>query len=76
MTGAIDRLTARQLQVVALLADGLRYREVAACLSISARQVQRHVAQAAARLGVRGAYELVAIAVAEGMVPAPGDAGV
>lgn len=70
-TAAIDRLTARQLQVVALLADGLRYREVAACLSISARQVQRHVAQAAARLGVHSAYELAAVAVSEGMVPAP-----
>jgi DNA-binding CsgD family transcriptional regulator len=69
--GTIDRLTARQLQVVALLADGLRYREVAACLSISARQVQRHVAQAAERLGVNGAYELVAVAMSEGMVPDP-----
>jgi len=70
-SAAIDRLTARQLQVVALLADGLRYREVAASLSISARQVQRHVAQAAARMGVHGAYELVAVAVSEGMVPGP-----
>jgi DNA-binding CsgD family transcriptional regulator len=68
---ATGRLTARQLQVVALLADGLRYREVAACLSISARQVQRHVAQAAARLGVHGAYELTAVAVSEGLVPNP-----
>lgn len=68
---AIDRLTARQLQVVALLADGLRYREVAACLSISARQVQRHVAQAVARLGVNGAYELAAVAVSDGLVPEP-----
>ena len=68
---ATDRLTARQLQVVALLADGLRYREIAACLSISKRQVQRHVVQAAARLGVHSAYELAAIAVSEGMVPNP-----
>lgn len=67
----ITRLTARQLQVVALLADGLRYREVAACLSISTRQVQRHVAQAATRLGVHGAYELAAVAVSDGMVPDP-----
>jgi hypothetical protein len=44
---------------------------VAACLSISERQVQRHVAQAAARLGVHGAYELAAVAVSEGMVPDP-----
>lgn len=67
--GGIDRLTARQLQVVALLADGLRYREIAACLSISVRQVQRHVAHAVARLGVRSAYELTSVAVAQGLVP-------
>jgi DNA-binding CsgD family transcriptional regulator len=73
----LDRLTARQLQVVALLADGLRYREVAACLSISEGQVQRHVARAVERLGVRSAAELVTTAVAEGMVPRrdPSDAG-
>jgi DNA-binding CsgD family transcriptional regulator len=63
------RLTARQLQVVALLADGLRHREVAACLSISERQVQRHIADAVARLGLRSAYELAAVAVSEGIVP-------
>lgn len=65
----LARLTARQLQVVALLADGLRYREIGACLSISERQVQRHVADAAARAGVQSAAELAAVAVAEGMVP-------
>jgi DNA-binding CsgD family transcriptional regulator len=65
-----ERLTARQIQVVALLADGLRQREVADCLSISERQVQRHVAEAVARLGLRNAYELAAVAVSEGLVPA------
>jgi DNA-binding CsgD family transcriptional regulator len=68
--GVIDRLTARQLQVVALLADGLRYADIAACLSISVRQVERHVANAIARAGVRTANELVAAAVAERLVPA------
>ena len=63
------RLTARQLQVVALLADGLRYDEAAACLAITTRQVQRHVSNAIERLGVRNANELVAIAVAERIVP-------
>jgi DNA-binding CsgD family transcriptional regulator len=66
----LQRLTARQLQVVALLADGLRYREIAACLAISVRQVERHVAHAIARLGVKSVYELVAVAVREGLVPA------
>jgi DNA-binding CsgD family transcriptional regulator len=71
VTGRTTRLTARQLQVVALLADGLRYDEVAACLAITSRQVQRHVGNAVERLGVRNANELVAIAVAEGVVPRP-----
>lgn len=65
----MSRLTARQLQIVALLVDGLRYREVGACLSISERQVQRHVGNAIARAGVRTANELVAAAVAEGLAP-------
>jgi len=50
----------------------LRYREVAACLSISERQVQRHVAEAVARLGLRNSYDLVATAVADGVVPQHG----
>lgn len=68
--GATGLLTARQLQVVALLADGLRYDEIAACLAISERQVQRHVSNATARLGLRNAHHLTAVAVAEGLVPA------
>jgi DNA-binding CsgD family transcriptional regulator len=69
VAGGIRRLTARQTQVAALLADGLRHREVAACLSISERQVQRHIAAAVARLGLRNAYELAAVAVSAGLVP-------
>jgi len=69
IAGVMGRLTARQLQVTALLVDGLRYREVAACLSITERQVQRHVSNAITRAGVRTANELVAIGVAEGLAP-------
>ena len=67
--GEIARLTARQLQVIALVADGLRYEEVAACLGISAGQVQRHMANAITRLGVRNANALTAVAVSDGLVP-------
>jgi DNA-binding CsgD family transcriptional regulator len=62
------RLTARQAEVAALLADGLRYREIADCLSISVRQVERHVSQAIGRLGVTNAYELVRALVDEGVI--------
>jgi DNA-binding CsgD family transcriptional regulator len=63
----LQPLTARQLEVVALLADGRKYADVAACMAISARQVQRHVADAVRRLGVSNANELVAVAVACGL---------
>ncbi|MDP9433826.1 MAG: helix-turn-helix transcriptional regulator [Actinomycetota bacterium] len=63
------RLTPRQLEVVALLADGLRYVEIGSCLCISTRQVQKHVAAAVSRLGARNANELVALVVAQGLVP-------
>jgi len=65
----LQRLTGRQLEVVALLAQGLRYDAVAASLSISRRQVQRHVREAVQRLEVANANELVAVAIAEGLVP-------
>jgi len=56
-------LTARQLEVLELLAEGLRYSEVAARLWISTRQVQRHAAQAVERAGAVNLCQLVAIAI-------------
>lgn len=73
--GTIDpsnRLTSRELQVVALLADGYRYGDIAARLSISPGQVHRHVASAVERLRVDSISQLVALLVAEGLVEAPG----
>ena len=66
-----NRLTARQLQVAVLIASGVRYRDIAACLSISERQVQRHVGDAIRRLRVKSAGELAAVIVNLGIVPAP-----
>lgn len=63
------RLTARQLQVVALLRDGLRYAEIAACLGITIHQVARLVGQAKARSGAATPSALVARAVAAGILP-------
>jgi DNA-binding CsgD family transcriptional regulator len=71
----IERLTARQLEVVALLLTGMRYGEVAACLGISEGQVQRHVANAVRRAGLRNVNELMAAATAEGLVSDDGDDG-
>jgi DNA-binding CsgD family transcriptional regulator len=66
-----SRLTSRQLEVVVLLRDGLHQYEIAECLSISARQVERLLTEARARVGARNTHELVALAVREGLVPQP-----
>jgi DNA-binding CsgD family transcriptional regulator len=64
------RLTTRQLQVVALLADGLRADEIAQRLGITSSTVYRYVERAKDRTGVASLGELVALAVREGLVPA------
>lgn len=64
------RLTARQLQVVMLAAEGLRHAEIGACLGIQATQVRRHLSKAAQRTGVATTPELVDWARRAGLVPA------
>jgi DNA-binding CsgD family transcriptional regulator len=64
------RLTARQLQVVALLADGLRANQIAQQLGIATSTVYRYVERAKERTGVASRGELVALAIREGLVPA------
>ena len=68
MPGAPADLTGRQLEVLELLATGLRYSEVAVRLSISTRQVQRHAAQAVERAGAVNLCQLVAIAIEQGVI--------
>jgi DNA-binding CsgD family transcriptional regulator len=58
------RLTARQLEVVLLLRDGLDQQAMAEALGISKRQVERHVAQARHRTDSATTAQLVARLVA------------
>lgn len=69
---ARSRLTVRQLEVVLLLRDGLRQGEIAACLAISKRQVERHLADAQRRVAAKTPAELVAMLVQGGLAPATG----
>ena len=64
------RLTARQLEAALLLRDGLRHGEIALCLDISPRQVERLVEQARGRVGAATTSELVAMLV-DGRVAPP-----
>ena len=62
-------LTQRQVDVLALLADGLTNAEIADRLVLSVRTVDTHVAAILAKLGVRTRREAAAVARAWGSVP-------
>jgi DNA-binding CsgD family transcriptional regulator/tetratricopeptide (TPR) repeat protein len=55
-------VTAREAEVVALLAEGRSTREIAARLYLSPKTVERHIANLVAKVGVEGRSELVAFA--------------
>ena len=61
-------LTARQLDVLALLADGLSNAEIAARLVISPKTADHHVSAILAKLDVRSRGEAAAVARRLGVV--------
>jgi len=63
-----DRLTAREREILALLAEGLANRAIAERLGITERTVKFHVAEILARLGASNRAQAVAIAKARGVV--------
>lgn len=64
-----SRLTARQLEVMLLLRDGLHQTEIAACLAISTRQVERLLAAARQRVGAATTTQLVAMLASGALTP-------
>jgi pimeloyl-ACP methyl ester carboxylesterase/DNA-binding CsgD family transcriptional regulator len=60
VTGQSDQLTARQLQVAALVADGLTNRRIAELLSIEERSAEGHVERIRQRLGVTSRAQIAA----------------
>jgi predicted ATPase/DNA-binding CsgD family transcriptional regulator len=60
-------LTARERDVLRLLAEGRSDREIAAALFIGVRTVQTHVANLFAKLGVNARAEAAAVAVRKGL---------
>jgi DNA-binding NarL/FixJ family response regulator len=63
-----DRLTAREREILALLAEGLSNRAAGERLGISERTVKFHVGEILARLGAANRAQAVAIAKARGIV--------
>jgi DNA-binding NarL/FixJ family response regulator len=65
-----DRLTERELEVLALVTQGLRNKEIAAELGISENTAKYHLRNILAKLHAQSRTEVAARAVREGLVPA------
>ncbi|WP_284439684.1 helix-turn-helix transcriptional regulator [Cellulomonas chengniuliangii] len=67
---SVDVLTAREAEVLALVADGLSNRQIGERLFISAKTVSVHVSNLLAKLGASGRAEAVGIAHRRGLIGA------
>ncbi|MBV9280543.1 MAG: helix-turn-helix transcriptional regulator, partial [Chloroflexi bacterium] len=63
----VEPLTAREAEVLGLLAGAASNREIAERLVISPRTVETHLANIYGKLGVRGRTEAMLWAIREGM---------
>lgn len=68
---ALAQLTARERQIVALVAHGLSNTEIAAELTISHATAKTHVSRAMTKLGARDRAQLVALAYRHRLVEPP-----
>ncbi|MHA6626643.1 response regulator [Pseudonocardia sichuanensis] len=70
-TDALAQLTAREKEVVGLVAHGLSNSDIAAALTISHATAKTHVSRAMTKLGARDRAQLVAIAYQHRLVTPP-----
>jgi len=65
---SLEPLTARELEVLRLMSQGLQNKEIAAALVISERTVKFHVSSILSKLGAGNRTEAVTIAVRQGLI--------
>ncbi|MDH3452189.1 MAG: response regulator [Gammaproteobacteria bacterium] len=63
-----DRLSARELQFVVLLSQGLRNNAIASTMNVSAKTVSTYRARAATKLGVTSEAQIIRLALEHGVV--------
>jgi DNA-binding NarL/FixJ family response regulator len=66
--GSVDALTARETEVLQLLAEGLPNKEIARALDISEHTVKFHLSAIFGKLGATSRTEAVAIGIRRGLV--------
>lgn len=64
-----NELTARQLEILLLIADGLPSKQIAHVLNISIKTVDFHRSRIMQRLGANSLAKLVRVAVEQGIIP-------
>ncbi len=67
-SAVVDPLTARELEIVKLIAEGYTGREIAETLVISEKTVERHRSNTLEKLGMRDRVELTRYAIRRGLV--------
>ena len=58
-----DRLTARELQVLRLVAAGSTNKEIASALGVAVSTLERHLVNLYAKIGARGRADAIAYAL-------------
>jgi DNA-binding NarL/FixJ family response regulator len=67
-SGPLEQLTARQREILQMIAEGKNTKEVASTLGISVKTVEAHRLQLMARLGIHDVPGLVRYAIRSGLV--------
>lgn len=62
------KLTARQLQILEMIVDGLSYKEVGAALHVSENTVKYHMGEILKRLHLKNREQVVAYALRTGLL--------
>jgi len=70
-SGRVERLTARERQILALVTEELKNKDIAARLSISEATVRNHLTSILEKLGLSNRFQLAVFAFRNGLVARP-----